>query len=245
MNFIPFNIHSSWNAFLTDEIRKQIHEIEQTIEESKNVKDFILLPEENNVLVFLTRDLNAVTKLWIGMDPYPETYFEDGKEIPVANGRAFWPNNAISWQDFIKEASLRNILRNYYNEKFQHEKDWRKIRKFADIRKEIADGVIDIKEPQEWFKDLEDSGVLFLNTTFTLARHNQNDYTHHIDIWKEFTSELFKYIVKMAPKAKWCVWGHVAEKATLDVPDKNKQFSFHPSRCTVDKNNFLKNKGLF
>ena len=117
------------------------------------------------------------------MDPYPETYFKNGKELPVANGRALWPNDAISWQNSIKQASLRNILRNYYNEKYQHEQDWRKIKKFTKIREEIKSGKVKIKELQEWFQELENSGVLFLNTTFTLARHDQNVYIPHIDLW--------------------------------------------------------------
>lgn len=247
MNFIPQNVHSSWDEFLTEEIREKIREIETFVEhESHSRNDFILLPEEKNVLIFLTKDLNSIRKAWLGMDPYPETFVDEtGREVPVANGRAFWPADATSWQNPIKQASLRNILRNYYNERYGHETDWRKIKKFSEIREEIRDGKVNIKEPQEWFQDLEDSGILFLNTTFTLIKYDGGKFIPCIDKWKEFTECLIKYIVEKAPNVKWCIWGAVAERAAEQVPEERKQISAHPSRCTTDKKNFLKNKDLF
>ena len=246
MNFIPCNVHPSWNEFLTEEVVQEIHNIEKEIEEKSNMlKDFILLPEEKNILIFLTKDLEKVRKIWQGMDPYPETYMENGKELPVANGRAFWPANAKSWQDPIKQASLRNILRNYYNENYGHEEDWRKIKKFSEIRKEIREGKVQIKEPQEWFQDLENSGVLFLNTSFSLIKYESGKHKSNITLWENFTKRLIKYILEKAPEAKWCIWGTEAKKATEMVPENKKQISAHPSRCMTDKNNFLKNKDLF
>ena len=58
MNFIPTEIHPSWDKFLTSEVREQIHKIEKAIEKEKNsTNNYILLPEESNVLVYLTKNL--------------------------------------------------------------------------------------------------------------------------------------------------------------------------------------------
>src|SRR5699024_6527509 len=174
--FIPDEIHSSWLDFLTDERIQEIRQIESQIGNDYNPTN------PNNVLRFLTTNLNNMKVIWLGQDVYPAK--------GVATGRAFEVGGLTSWQEPFRQSSLKNIVRCIYKVE-NHLSKSEEPPLFSEIRKEIALGTFPILEPPEWFHSLEQQGVLFLNTSFTCEIGEPNS---HKKYWKNCSNAVLKYI---------------------------------------------------
>ncbi len=227
MTLLPNNIDPSWHAFLTDDIRKELHNIEQQIGTNYNPTD------PNKILRFLTVPLDQVKVIWLGQDVYPAK--------GVATGRAFEIGQLDSWQDPFRQASLRNIVRlihkNYHNiERYEH------IKKFQTIRDEITSGQFPLKAPPAWFNSLEEQGVLFLNSAFTCEVDVPNS---HKQIWQHFSEKVLTFIAKQRPDIIWFLWGKEAIGKKKFISEGVFMESRHPSRCSATyEDDFLKFTGF-
>ena len=106
MSLLPKTIHPSWINFINNnKIKKELEKIETLIGNN-------YFPNKENILRFLSQDLNNLKCIIVGMEPYPTSYYEDGKEIPMATGRSFEVSilKGKDWNYKIKQSSLRNIL---------------------------------------------------------------------------------------------------------------------------------------
>lgn len=223
------DVHESWLDFLTNDIKKELVFIENTIGDN-------FVPYQDEVLKFLKRDLGSIKCIWVGQDPYFTVY---DKNIPVANGTAFCPRNLTSWLDSFSQRSLQNIIRLVYKSEKGIE-EYRDIPKYSQIKLLIKDEKFKILPPQEWFCSLEDQGVLFLNTYFTTISGKGNA---HKTLWEPFSAKLYQFIANTNCEAIWFLWGSEAQaQKKYLLPTTRIYESNHPTFCSEKyENDFLKN----
>src|SRR5690554_3909987 len=169
------NIHTSWEPFLSDEIRELLLTIEAEI-----IKD-TYTPEAGKVLRFMEVPLDSAKVLIIGQDPYPQP--------GVATGRAFEVGTLRSWNQPFMNVSLKNILRAVYRA-YTGE-----IILFSRL-KEKFNTEFPILSPYNLFEYWESQGVLLLNTSFTCEVGYPGS---HKKYWDEFTNRLLFFISGLAP----------------------------------------------
>lgn len=233
MSLLPKTIHPSWINFINNnEIKKELEKIEILIGNN-------YFPNKENILRFLSQDLNNLKCIIVGMEPYPTSYYEDGKEIPMATGRSFEVSilKGKDWNYKIKQSSLRNILKTiYFNEKG-------KIESLENVRKEINNKTFKILNPCELFDNLENQGVLFLNATLTVEKENVDS---HRKYWDSFMNELIKYISNNNKDVKWLLWGDKAKTRIIPfINSSNAIISKHPRLAGfVEENCFSKIKNI-
>lgn len=223
MSLIPIDVHSSWDKFLTNEIRDELKIIDEKI--GRNIN-----PDYENVLRFLRCDLNEIKVCILGQDPYPEK----GR----ATGRAFEVGDLTSWNDKFRQVSLKNIIRLLYKN-YNNINDYNKILKFSEIQKEIADGKFNIAPPNRLFKSWEEQGVLLLNTYFTVEAGVTGS---HIEIWEPFSIKLLEYISEENKNINWFLWGRFSEEKGRFIKNGNFYISRHPMMCSEKyEDDFLRN----
>lgn len=229
MSIIPNKYHSSWNNLLTQENLDLLKKIEEKIGTN-------FVPEEKNVLRFLQRDLSSIKCAWLGQDPY-YTMYDENKY--VANGAAFWPNDLQSWSQPFSQKSLQNIIR-LIHKNYNGITEYKDILSYKDIKKQIEDGIFEILQPQEWFKSLEDQGVLLLNIYLTTEKGEGNK---HQKIWEPFSKKLLEYISRNNPNICWFLWGNEAKSKKEFIQSGRIYESNHPTFCSIKyENDFLKNE---
>lgn len=228
MSIIPSKWHKSWDNFMTEDIINLLKEIE-----SKIGNDYV--PEEKNVLRFLQRNLDEIKCVWIGQDPY-YTMYDENKY--VANGAAFWPNDLQSWQQSFSQKSLQNIIRLIYKN-YNNITEYKDIKPYSEIKKEIENNSFNILPPQQWFKSLENQGVLLLNIYLTTQKGKGN---MHQKIWRNFSEKLLKYISTYNKQIYWFLWGKEAQSKKEFIENGFIYESNHPTFCSIKyENDFLKN----
>jgi uracil-DNA glycosylase len=220
-------IHPSWNSFLTDEILNELNEIENKMGSNINPTK----PEL--ILRFLTVDLNEVKIIWLGQDVYPAK--------GVATGRSFEVGGLTDWTVPFRQVSLKNIIRVIYKD-YHGIEEYKEIKRFRDIQKEIKAGEFTIKPPNEWFNSLEQQGVLFLNSSFTCQVGIANS---HQKIWQNFSSKVMQYISTQRPSVIWFLWGTEAIENKKNIKKGIFFESRHPMMCSEKyDNDFLKFDGF-
>lgn len=220
------NRSKSWDDFLNEDILDTLRKIED-----KLGSDYT--PAYSNVLRFMNNDINQVKVCIVGQDPY---YSLDNGEL-VAIGRAFQPNNLVSWSQSFRQISLKNIVRLIYKS-YNDIEDYSNIKKYKDIVKEIELGQFPILQPRDWFNSLEQQGVLFLNRYLTTEVGTPN--AHRI-IWNEFMSEVFRYIGSTKPDINWFLWGNEAQECENIIKKGKFYISRHPMMCSEKyEDDFLK-----
>lgn len=227
MSLIPRRQHPSWDAFLTEDVSKLLSSIETAIGEDYS-------PIQNNVLRFLETDFSNIKIVILGQDPYPEK----GR----ATGRAFEVGDLNTWDQPFRQVSLKNIVRLIYKtinkiEQYEH------IPKFSEIVNEIKSGEFPFATPSQLFKSLEEQGVLFLNTSFTVYPGKP---LSHFEIWQPFTNRLISWISNEEPNLSWFLWGKnaIAYKALIESGKFYE--SRHPMMCSAKyPDDFLKNKCIY
>lgn len=219
---IPKTIAPSWQAFLTDEIRKELEQIEAAIGEDYT-------PVQEKVLRFLTFDLANGKVVILGQDPY--------KPAGVANGRSFQPDNLESWTQPFRQVSLKNMIRLLYRTYAQIQ-EYQNIPSYKEVVKKMEQGEFPIKPPKEWFDSLEQQGVLFLNTYLTCKINVSNS---HKKIWDGFSKKLITYIAQTNPDLNWFLWGNEAISNKPYITQGKIFESRHPMMCSEDyPDDFLK-----
>lgn len=226
MRLTDCNIHSSWNDFFDRaDIKSELKEIE------KYLNGLNYFPNENRVLRFAEIDKEKIKVVIMGMEPYPSSYTEGGKILPVATGRSFEVANIHNWNEKFKQSSLRNILKTiYFNETGN-------VVSLESLRKKITEGEFKIAQPKEWFDNLEMQGVLFLNASLTVQQYKVKTHTK---LWKYFVTELIKEISKES--VQWMLWGRDAQERVLPLIDEtNAVCCCHPRLARfVNENPFAK-----
>lgn len=205
--------HPSWSEFLNEDTLNSLHEIDSKIGDNIN-------PEPENVLRFLTNDLNAIKVVILGQDPYPEK----GR----ATGRAFEVGDLNDWNDKFRQVSLKNIIR-LIHKNYNNIENYDEIRKFSAIQEEIRLGRFNILAPNEIFKSWEKQGVLLLNTYLSVEAGKPGS---HIDIWEDFSKSLLKFISSKNRSINWFLWGKQAEDMSQHIVDGKMYISRHPMMCS-------------
>ncbi|MBD3107044.1 uracil-DNA glycosylase [Bacillus sp. AGMB 02131] len=224
---VPNNVHLSWQGFLTDEIRQELQGIEKQIGENYNPSN------SEQILRFLTTDLEKVRVIWLGQDVYPMK--------GVATGRSFEVGTLENWQQPFKQVSMKNIIRLIHKE-YNNIQSYNEIKSYEEIKKEIASGTFQLQTPKKWFDALEEQGVLFLNTSFTCETGKPNS---HKEIWAHFSKCVLLYISKVNPDIIWFLWGKEAMGNKPFIEQGVFYESRHPMMCSVKyENDFLKFDGF-
>lgn len=206
------DINYSWQEFLTDEILDELKNIENKIGDN-------FTPQAKNVLRFLKTDLDKSKVIFLGQDPYPQP--------GVATGRAFEVGGLNSWDTPFRQVSLKNIVR-LIHKNYNGITEYKDIKKFSEIVKEIKSCKFDILSPNLLFYSLEQQGVLFLNTYLTCEANESNS---HRNIWEEFSIKLFRFISQKRPDIIWFLWGSEAISKQKYIKDGIIYKSRHPMLC--------------
>ena len=211
----------SWEKFLNNS--KYYKSMKEFVNNANNI-----CPVKKNVFRFMNCNLRNIKCVILGMDPYPSTYLYNGKELPVATGRAFEVANINKFTDKYKQQSLTNIFKALCYYKLG------KIYNISELRNENISSKIKYIKVKDWFDKMEDNGVLFLNATLTTVIGRSGA---HIDVWNDFMNELISYI-DSSINCKWMIWGNVAlNRVKGIVDDNNIVFSCHPA--SRQNNNFV------
>lgn len=207
--------HPNWEPFIHNaDVQKEIQKIEKFLETEK------YFPAESNVLRFLWQDPRKAKAVIVGMEPYPSSFTENGAVIPEATGRSFEVASIKEWTNKFKQASLRNILKAIYFT------DTGKIISMEELRAKITDGSFPISKPTQWFDNLEEQGVIFLNATLTVRQHEVDTHT---EVWEAFMDYLIRYIENVNQDVLWCLLGTKARDRFLArVRGKNTVVTCHP-----------------
>ncbi|WP_210470325.1 uracil-DNA glycosylase [Sporosarcina sp. 6E9] len=224
---LPKEVHSSWDSFITEEILAELKVIENEIGNNFNPSD------PDKLLRFLSVDVDNVKVIWLGQDVYPAK--------GVATGRSFEVGGLNDWLEPFRQVSLKNIVRLIYKN-YTGISDYKDIKKFSEIQKEIKNGSFQIKPPNNIFDSLENQGVLFLNTSFTCEVGEANS---HKIIWRAFSKKVLNYISTKNPDIKWFLWGKEAISTKEDIPEGVFFESRHPMMCSEKyQDDFLKFDGF-
>ena len=223
---IPEYVHPSWNGFLDEDTINEIKYIETQIGD-----DFNPYPAEK-VLRFLSIDLEKVKVIIQGMDAYPS------QDPDVATGRSFEVGTLTSWLSKFRQVSLKNIVRLLYKN-YNGIEDYKDIKKFSDIQKEIKSGEFKILPPNEIFESWEKQGVLCINIYPTCKRGVSGS---HKKLWKNFSVKLIEYISTVNPEIQWFLWGNESISSKEHIKGGKIIESRHPMMCSEKySDDFLKN----
>lgn len=224
MSLLSDHHHPSWNAFFTEDILKLLSSIEKAIGEEYS-------PSRNKVLRFSETNFSNIKIVILGQDPYPEK----GR----ATGRAFEVGDLYTWDQPFRQVSLKNIVRLIYKSIKKIEES-ESVPRFSEIVDEIIDGKFPLVNPSQFFVKLEEQGVLFLNTSFTVFPGKP---LSHFEIWQPFTNNLISWISMQNPNLKWFLWGKNAIAYRTLIESGILFESRHPMMCSSKyPDDFLKNK---
>lgn len=225
ITLLPSAIHPSWQGFLTSDNLDILKDIENKIG-----NDFT--PRDKLVLRCMFLDIASFKLVILGQDPY--------KEIGVANGRAFQPDNLTDWHQTFRQVSLKNIVRLLYKS-YNRIEDYEDIPTYKEVIKAMDSHRFNIADPQKWFSCTERQGVLWLNTTLTCRVGESNS---HKEIWAEFSRRMLNYISTYNPNLIWFLWGKEAQQEEDNILKYRKLYkSRHPMMCSSKyEDDFLKSK---
>lgn len=185
--------HSSWDVFMDEENIG----ILDAIGEALGTQDYY--PEKADVLRFMDLDASKIRYIIVGMEPYPSFSIPDG--CPQATGRSFEVSElrGKGWDYKIRQSSLRNILKAIYYDSTGTKES------MEGIRAKIADGDFAVCRPTEWFDRMEEQGVMFLNSTLTVAAGKVGS---HKAVWAPFRGKLISFLDREG--VVWMLWGNDA-----------------------------------
>ncbi|WCK57459.1 uracil-DNA glycosylase (plasmid) [Aneurinibacillus sp. Ricciae_BoGa-3] len=227
--FKHIKLHPSWEAFFSEpNVQEELVKIESLIGQNYT-------PQTERVLRFATVDLQTVTCVILGKDPYPQP--------GVATGRSFEVSGVTSWFDKGVNSSLKNVIKLIHKVYTGREVG----AGIGDVRQAIQEGSFAIPTPDKAFSYWEEQGVLFLNTAFTCEVGGFAQAGSHLKIWKPFFLLLLKYMAVNNPNIRYFLWGDARKYAKnlqkWDVDEQNLYMSKHP--CTNGDNGGYRNGSNF
>lgn len=165
--------------------------IGNAIGEERNIRT--IYPEKNSKLLFKafrTTPLSKVKVVILGQDPYHDGSFD---------GFAF--SNTIKSTTKRISPSLVNILHELHDDICTYSDD------FGEWLAEQVDYITNL---EDWAKQ----GVLLINTAHTVVRGVPDSHTW---LWKYFTIEVIKTILRKRENVVWILWGRRAQKLFWDT----------------------------
>lgn len=240
-------IHDSWKPFFKDtrtkSLLEEIFRLDFTDELVPIAYTFPSKPEE--IFAFATTDLNKCKAIIVGMEPYPSFTLGDNEEIiPEAIGKSFIVRSAKdkTLMDSIRQASLRNFMKCQFALDTGDEDT-----SIFHIREEISSGRYPNWTFNEWFQNLEDSGVLFLNAMLTvtfedidIVQKTGKKKKNRREIWTSFMELLIPYILKKNNNSKFYLFGKDAQDIFSMVPTGKCIKTCHPRLQRFIKENPFK-----
>jgi len=230
-NFLDIDYDSSWEDFLTDDVKNFI-----SIAEGK-YDDKTSSPGRCDVLRFMKQNLLEVKYVLYGQDPYPRN---NGKM--VATGRCFEPEGYTDWMIKTPNTSLRNILRAIYGYYYNDNNP-----SISKIRKQISNNSFNIPTPPLFFDNLEKQGLLLLNYGLTILK-NPGD---QLDLWDDFQKRLLMYLYKTNPDIVYIIWGNKVYDLIIGLQERiNKENNINMKLkliqdCHPARNGFVTNNNTF
>lgn len=177
----------------------------------KNGHDF---PNDVDTFKFATLPINKLKCIIIGMEPYASWYQDaNGNIIPQATGRSFEVKELENkdWTYKFKQASLRNIAKCVYLTYTN------KLVTSKEFRKEIINKNFIMANPSEWFENLSNQGVCFLNAALTVKKDNPGTGK---DYWKDFGKAFTLAVKEKNNNVVWFLFGKDAQNSFLPYLDE-------------------------
>lgn len=195
-------MHESWKPFLESEFKKPYFKDLSSFL-AKEYQTKIIFPPKQKVFRAFSTDLDKVTVVILGQDPYHTPKAAHGLAFSVPDNQPIPP----SLQNIYKE--IEDDLSQYRSKKEQDE-----------AKKRHLSGNL-----MEWQKQ----GVLLLNNTLTVEAHKAGSHRGHG--WEIFTEATIRYLSKTRNHLVFLLWGRDArsKKAYIDETKHLVLEAPHPS----------------
>ena len=169
------------------------------------------IPQRHLTFRALRQDLDRVSVVIFGQDPYPRE--------ASATGLAFCDGEVVSWQDTLSP-SLRNIIKAACI--------WKQVAEpktpVGSLRKTLAH--LQVKEQNQWFQDLLDQGVMWLNTALTFSGKEKPALDRHTRFWAPVIEAIVQVILvhhnQKGQGVVFALWGGNAQKLESMVKEPPK-----------------------
>ena len=208
-NEILNNVKPKWSSMWKDIFKK--YNLNEKLENL--YCENIVFPEENKILeTFKYFDLDETKLVFLGQDPYINSFNINGNDIPQAMGMAFSVPNGIK-----PPPSLKNI---YKKIKAEYES-------------------FDIPEHGNLTRWVKDEKILLLNTALTV---NKGESNSHQKIWNDIINEVIEYISDNSENVIFLLLGNNAKnKIKYIEKDKHIVVTgIHPSPLSASRGFFDK-----
>lgn len=179
-------MHDSWKSFLEKEFNKPyFKELSSFLTEAYQTRT--IYPPKQKVFRAFSTDLNKITVVILGQDPYHTPGAAHGLAFSVPDGQPVPP-------------SLINIFKEIDND-------------LGYARNDIQ-GTTNNQQRSGNLSRWQKQGVLLLNNTLTVEAHRAGSHRQHG--WETFTEATIKYLNEVRPHLVFMLWGRDARnKAPL------------------------------
>ncbi len=181
-------IHPDWTALFADNL-KTLQKI------GKKIKKEDFEPPAERVFVIFQKPRKSRRIIILGQDPYPQP--------GTATGRSFEVKGYRDWQEKTQNASLRNILKELY----QEARDLQKSPPIKGVRRKVSQ-IPEILSPAKLFQTWEERGVFFLNTALTVRQGEPGSHQH---LWQNFIRAVIATLARTGRQKYWLLWGQEAQ----------------------------------
>ena len=154
---------------------------------------------------------NAVRAVILGQDPYPNPAW--------ATGRAFEQGDRSQWPTRAGEIapSLRRIVQVIAYARSRNRAYANGDRGWIQLVANLENNILRIERPPKFFDRLEQEGVLFLNTSFTVSITQSSAKTkpqsRHFRLWEPVLYRLLPFLVtRKNSHVVFLLWGEHASK---------------------------------
>lgn len=216
-----YNIDSSWKKLFNGDFGFLPFKAN---EDARNLGQHEF-PKDEDTFRFATTPINNIKCVIVGMEPYASWYIDKKTNdiIPQATGRSFEVDELKdkTWLHKFKQASLRNIGKCLYlcekGESVTSQK----------FREEIENNNFFIANPNDWFENLSNQGVCFLNAALTVKKDTPGT-------GKEYWEDFGKAFVEATKENKNIVWFLLGKDAQNTFLPYLKAVSYNESNiiCT-------------
>lgn len=204
-------MHKSWQPFLKSEFAKPyFKELSDFLHQAYQTKT--IFPPKNQVFKAFETDLNQVTVVILGQDPYHTPGAAMGLAFSVPEDQPIPPSLVNIYKEIDSDlGKLREELLSMNPSLKLAPEDYRHHNTSGDLT--------------SWQKQ----GVLMLNNTLTVEAHLAG--SHRGKGWEEFTEATIKYLNEIRPHLVFILWGRDArsKKPLIDTQKHLILESAHPS----------------
>lgn len=202
-----FNIHNDYFEFFTYD---RVEKVNNFLKEFK-LKNVNYAPKDEFIFRVLSDSIKSRKVCILAKEPYLQNN--------EATGLAFEMEKK-SWADPEINSTLKNMLKLIYKTYMGTLKD------ISFIREDIESRKFQILPPNKLFKYWKESGVLLLNTIFTVSEVRSNE---HIKFWTPFTQELLEFISEKNKEIIYFLWGKDTQVFEKNIISGEKILHNHPA----------------